>query len=61
MPRYNRNDYSACDWRVSKSDILRNKKDIIRKRKLNLASAILIMAVCTVCVITLAELWRMAA
>lgn len=33
MPRYNRDDYSACDWRATKSDILRCRKSIAKKRR----------------------------
>ncbi len=51
--RYDRNDYSACDWKVSKSDILRNKKSIARKRKFTLANALGIALVLVVIVVTL--------
>lgn len=51
--RYNRNDYSACDWRASKSDILRNKAVVSKRRKINLANVLGIMALVVVIVVTL--------
>lgn len=52
MPRYNRDDYSACDWRVTKSDILRSKRAIAKRRKIRLSSVLGILAVIVVIILT---------
>lgn len=57
MPRYNRNDYSACDWKVTKSDILRSKKAIANRRKIRAASVVGIVLVCLVSLITLHSIY----
>lgn len=51
--KYNRDDYSACDWRATKSDILRNQKSIAKKRRLTLASLIGIVLLLITIVVTL--------
>lgn len=51
--RYNRDDYSKCDWRATKSDILRNKKQVAKRRRVRLTSALGLMAMIVVLVITL--------
>lgn len=61
MPRYNRDDYSACDWKVTKSDILRSKKAIARRRKVRLSSVLGLLAVIVVTVITLDNIIRSVA
>jgi hypothetical protein len=53
MPRYNRDDYSACDWKVSKSDILRCKRSIDKQRRMNAATLLGIVLVCIVSLVTL--------
>lgn len=53
MPRYNRDDYSACDWKVTKSDILRSKKAIAKRRKIRVTSILGVLAVVVVTIITL--------
>lgn len=57
MPRYNRDDYSACDWKVSKSDILRCKKSIAKQRKMNAAQLLGIVLVCIVALVTLHSIY----
>lgn len=51
--RYNRNDYSAVDWKATKSDVLRNKKDLAKRRRISLASVLGILLTLVVIVITL--------
>ncbi len=51
--RYSRNDYSACDWKATKSDVLRNKKDLAKRRRISLASVLGILLTLVVIVITL--------
>ena len=40
MPRYNRDDYSHCDWRATKSDILRSQRAIATRRRLRVTSVL---------------------
>lgn len=61
MPRYNRDDYSACDWKVSKSDILRSRKAVAKRRKVRLTSVLGILAVVVVTVLTLDNIIRSVA
>ena len=51
--RYNRNDYSAVDWKATKSDVLRNKKQLAKRRRISLASVLGILLTLVVIVITL--------
>jgi len=51
--RYNRDDYSACDWKVTKSDILRNKKVIAKRRRVRVSTVLGILLTLVVIVITL--------
>lgn len=51
--RYNRDDYSACDWKATKSDVLRNKKQLAKRRRISLASVLGILLTLVVIVITL--------
>lgn len=51
--RYNRDDYSAVDWKATKSDVLRNKKDLAKRRRISLASVLGILLTLVVIVITL--------
>ncbi len=45
MPRYNRDDYSACDWRQTKSDLLRAERaNQPSKRRITLAHVFGVMA-----------------
>lgn len=60
MPRYNRDDYSACDWRVSKSDILRCRKAVARRRRIRLTTVLGMIACLVVIWITLDGIIRMA-
>lgn len=59
MPRYDRDDYSACDWRQTKSDVLRNKRAIAKRRRWNLANLLGILLVLVVIVVTLDGIWGM--
>ena len=51
--RYNRDDYSAVDWKATKSDVLRNKKDLAKRRRISLASVLGILLTLVLIVITL--------
>ena len=51
--RYNRDDYSAVDWKATKSDVLRNKKELAKRRRISLASVLGILLTLVVIVITL--------
>lgn len=57
--RYNRNDYSACDWSASKSDILRDKAAVSQRRKITLANVLGIMALVVVIVVTLDSIFKL--
>lgn len=57
--RYNRDDYSACDWRVTKSDILRSRKAIAHKRRVNLANVLGVILLLVVIVVTLDGLFKL--
>lgn len=52
MPRYNRDDYSHCDWRATKSDILRCKRAVARRRGVRLSSVLGAMLILVVIVVT---------
>lgn len=58
MPRYNRNDYSACDWRATKSDILRNERAIKANRRVRVSSVLGILSVAVIIFVTLVEIVR---
>jgi hypothetical protein len=57
MPRYNRDDYSTCNWKVSKSDILRCKRSIAKQRRMNAATLLGIVLVCIVSLVTLHSIY----
>lgn len=51
--RYDRDDYSACDWRQTKSDILRSRRAIAQRRRVRLSSVIGAILLLVVIVVTL--------
>ena len=51
--RYNRDDYSAVDWKATKSDVLRDPKKLAKRRRISLASVLGILLTLVVIVITL--------
>lgn len=58
MPRYNRDDYSACDWRVQKSDILRSKRAIAQRRRVRVSSVLGILLLVIVSLVTLNSIYE---
>ena len=59
MPRYNRDDYSACDWRMTKSDILRSRKAIAKKRRVRVLEVLAIFGLLVVIAVTLEGIWKL--
>lgn len=61
MPRYNRDDYSAVDWRATKSDILRCRKAAQRQRRVKVSSVLGIVLVLIVIAVTLEGIYKLYA
>ena len=59
MPRYNRDDYSACDWRATKSDILRCKKALQHQRRVKVSTVLGIVMTLIVIAITLEGIYKL--